>query len=95
MHLANICHAVFAGTIARSVITEDDPPLQGVIATRLRLRFYLLDSTSGSILSSFETQAQGGGFSRESSEMQAWERAAAILREERRRMRWTESPATP
>src|SRR5438045_3993848 len=59
MHLSNVCRAVFAGTVVRSVITEDDPSLQGVIATRLHLRFYLMDTASGSILSSFETEARG------------------------------------
>lgn len=95
MHLSNACRAVFSGTVGRSMITETDPSLQGVIATRLHLRFYLLDTASGSILSSFETEARGGGFTKESSEMQAWERAATILRTEMRKMPWTESLATP
>ena len=93
--LSNVCRAVFAGTVVRTASTDDSPSLPGVIATRLHLRFYLLDTASGSILSSFESEARGGGFSKESSEMQAWERAKAILRKEMRKMQWTESPVMP
>ncbi|HEV8433275.1 MAG TPA: caspase family protein [Thermoanaerobaculia bacterium] len=89
--LPGICRAVLAGTVARTVAMDIDPSLQGLISTRLHLRFYLLDATAGSVLSAFDTEARGGGFTKESSEMQAWERAAAILRAEVRKIRWTES----
>lgn len=90
MYLSTVCRAVLAGTVARSANAEGDASLEGMLTTRLQLHFYLIDSGSGAVLSSIETEARGGGFSKESSEMQAWERAAAILRVEMRRMRWTE-----
>jgi Caspase domain len=90
MHLSNVCRAVFAGTVTRSAITEGDASLHGMNATHLHLRFYLIDSGSEAVLSSIDSEARGGGFSKESSEIQAWERAAAILRTEMRKMKWTE-----
>lgn len=89
-HLSRVCRAVFAGTVARSTAKEKDPVLHGVIATRLRLRFYLVDSGSGTVLSSIDYEVRGGGFSNESSEIQAWERASASLRQEMRKMKWAE-----
>jgi uncharacterized caspase-like protein len=88
--LSGLCRAVFAGTVVRSATVENDPSLQGMVATHLHLRFYLLDTSTASILSSFDAEARGGGFFKESSEMQAWERAASILRTEMRKMKWAE-----
>jgi len=88
--LSGVCRAVFAGTVTRSIVTEGDAALQGMTATHLQLHFHLIDSRSGAILRSIDADARGGGFSKESSELQAWERAAAILRGEMKKMRWTE-----
>lgn len=92
--LPSVCRAVLAGTVARTAAMDSDPALQGLISTYLHLRFYLFDTTTGSAVSVFDSEAKGAGFSKESSEMQAWERAAAILRTEVRKIRWTESHAT-
>ena len=92
MHLSSVCRAVFAGTVSRSTGAEGEA-LEGIISTHVHLRFSLIDTSSGVVVSSIETEARGGGFSKESSEIQAWERAAAILRAEMRKMRWTELPA--
>jgi hypothetical protein len=90
MHLSNVCRAVFAGTVVQTVVTEKDAALHGLIATHLRIRFYLIDSGSGTILSSIDSEARGGGFTKESSEIQALERAGVNLRAEMRRMKWAE-----
>ena len=90
LHLSSTCRAIFAGIVARSAATEGDASMQGMTATNLHLRFYLIDRGSGTILHAIDSEARGGGFSKESSEIQAWERAAAILRAEMRKMKWTE-----
>jgi hypothetical protein len=89
-HLSSVCRAVLAGTVVRTTARDNDPTLQGLIATRLHLRLYLVDSGSGTVLSSIEYEVRGGGFSNETSEIQARERASASLRQEMRKMKWAE-----
>jgi hypothetical protein len=85
LHLDDVCRTIVVGTVSRSVATETDAAIAGVITTRLHLNVQVIDTRSGASLKSFETDVRGGGFTAETSQTQAMERAAAAVQQELKR----------
>lgn len=75
------CRQALVGVVSHSTATESEASLQGLITTRLHLQFRLIDGKSGAAMHSFETDVRGAGYTNESSQTQANERAAAAIRE--------------
>jgi hypothetical protein len=81
LHMRDVCREVLVGTISRATSNEADANMQGLITTRLHLRFQLIESRSGTMLQVFERDVRGAGFTASTSETQANERAAGAIRE--------------
>jgi len=68
------------GTIKRNSTTETDAAMQGLITARLRFHLRVVDTSTGGVVASLDTDARGGGFTAEDAEAQATQRIGEKIR---------------
>jgi hypothetical protein len=78
LSLGEVCAGVVVAKV--SMTSSGSTDVAGLFNSRLGVHIRLVSSANGSILSDFEVQAQGAGFSREAAGTQALTRGAEVLK---------------
>jgi len=78
LSLGDVCAGVVVAKV--SMTSSGSTDVAGLFNSRLGVHVRLVSSANGSILTDFEVQAQGAGFSREAAGTQALTRGAEALK---------------